>query len=432
MRLIQTLIILPASRLIVGSRAVACGIPVHVHDSARSARSRASSESDVARVMGDQDEGGGQERQHFGTILRAYDHYREWALKKVAKLEHDYGRLSEDHRKLLRLADKLAAMKTAIEQNASVIAQIVQPHRNYVGWDEDSTFVPVDDGRGGTQFVPAASTGYVSDGDMEKVQSTLKQFVREWGAEGELERSQAHDPIIEALQAGLPLTASAAPRVLLPGAGLGRLAWDVARLGYTAQGCEFSYFMLLASNFIMNRTQDSSVTVHPWVLQTCNTRSVTEQVRPATVPSPVAPDSIAVESNLSMCAGDFLEVYQDQFLRWEAIVTCFFIDTAKDVARYIERISQMLVPGGLWINIGPLLWHWADMHNEFSVELSWEELRALILSFGFVLEHEEWRRCGYTNNSASMHRMEYDCIFFVARSPPARPTEAAASEQSLS
>ena len=28
-------------------------------------------------------------------------------------------------------------------------------------------------------------------------------------------------------------------------------------------------------------------------------------------------------------------------------------------------------------------------------------LRALILDYGFVIEREEWRRCGYTHNAAS-------------------------------
>lgn len=41
--------------------------------------------------------------------------------------------------------------------------------------------------------------------------------------------------------------------VLVPGAGLGRLAWEIARLGYTCQGNEWSFFMLFTSNFILNR-----------------------------------------------------------------------------------------------------------------------------------------------------------------------------------
>lgn len=42
-------------------------------------------------------------------------------------------------------------------------------------------------------------------------------------------------------------------KILVPGAGLGRLAFEIARRGYTCQGNEFSLFMLFASNFVLNR-----------------------------------------------------------------------------------------------------------------------------------------------------------------------------------
>lgn len=55
--------------------------------------------------------------------------------------------------------------------------------------------------------------------------------------------------------------------------------------------------------------------------------------------------------------------------------------------------------GGVWINFGPLLYHWAttrtspsdgndglDERYHRSVELTWEELRHVILSYGFRLE----------------------------------------------
>jgi len=41
--------------------------------------------------------------------------------------------------------------------------------------------------------------------------------------------------------------------ILVPGAGLGRLAYELARLGYSCQGNEFSMFMLLGSNFTLNQ-----------------------------------------------------------------------------------------------------------------------------------------------------------------------------------
>ncbi len=42
--------------------------------------------------------------------------------------------------------------------------------------------------------------------------------------------------------------------ILHPGCGMGRLVFDFAVEGYKSQGNEFTYFMLLASNWILNHT----------------------------------------------------------------------------------------------------------------------------------------------------------------------------------
>jgi carnosine N-methyltransferase len=49
------------------------------------------------------------------------------------------------------------------------------------------------------------------------------------------------------------------------------------------------------------------------------------------------------------------------------------------------------------VNLGPLLWHFSDMPNEQSVELSWEETRALIADAGFSFEKEEFLPSRYTS-----------------------------------
>ena len=41
-------------------------------------------------------------------------------------------------------------------------------------------------------------------------------------------------------------------KILVPGAGLGRLVFEFASMGYASQGNEFSYFMLIASDLMLN------------------------------------------------------------------------------------------------------------------------------------------------------------------------------------
>lgn len=52
---------------------------------------------------------------------------------------------------------------------------------------------------------------------------------------------------------------------------------------------------------------------------------------------------------------------------------------------YIETTWNILKPGGYWINLGPLLYHHADVPNENSIEPSYEEIREIIVKYGFKM-----------------------------------------------
>ena len=132
-----------------------------------------------------------KERQHFSAILRAFDHYPKWALARIAHLEADYQKLNVQTQRLLDTAGKIAAMRRAVHVNASLLERLILPHRQHVGAMEDAAdqearrtrvLVNRPDGNG-TAFVSADRADFVPESDMEKLQSTLKQFVREWGAE---------------------------------------------------------------------------------------------------------------------------------------------------------------------------------------------------------------------------------------------------------
>ena len=127
-----------------------------------------------------------------------------------------------------------------------------------------------------------------SNEDIDKVKSTLKQLYRDWAKEGEGERIKCYKPVLDELCDRFPLNGDDSVgggggvgvgeegeeveeveggdgdcnqsrsrrrdqvRVLVPGAGLGRLAFDIVRAGFESQGNEFSYHQLAASNFMLN------------------------------------------------------------------------------------------------------------------------------------------------------------------------------------
>lgn len=62
------------------------------------------------------------------------------------------------------------------------------------------------------------------------VSQALKHFVRDWAASGAHERDAAFPCILEALKDQFPNPSQGEVKILLPGAGLGRLGHEVAQL----------------------------------------------------------------------------------------------------------------------------------------------------------------------------------------------------------
>lgn len=278
--------------------------------------------------------------------------------------------------------------------------------------------------------------------DVNKAHSTIRQFYRDWSSEGRAEREVCYDPVLQDLQTEYKHRRDAGEeiRVLVPGAGLGRLVFDLSLAGYTAEGNEISYHQLIASSWVLNHTTGPQHhALHPFATHFSNLRTRAQQLRRVTIPDVhpgTAMQHAATESKpigtMSMSAADFVVLYTQpsNHEAFDAVATVFFIDTAPNVIRYIETIRHCLKPGGIWINVGPLLWHFEDGHphkestddatgigEPGNVELTEEEVLRLVESMGFRVEAraDDRRSCGYIQDGESMLRNEYRPSHWVAR-----------------
>ncbi|KAL3700342.1 hypothetical protein R1sor_018364 [Riccia sorocarpa] len=261
----------------------------------------------------------------------------------------------------------------------------------------------------------------VPPADVEKVRCIIRNIVRDWTEEGVTEREECYTPILKELEDLFPdRSRKRPPACLVPGAGLGRLAFEISRLGFETQGNEFSYYMMICSSFILNWTQEPlEWVIYPWIHSNCNTISDEDQLRPVRFPD-LHPGSAEITEGFSMCAGDFVEVYRhpDQRETWDAVVTCFFIDTAHNVVDYVEIISRILKPGGIWVNLGPLLYHFADAHmctsdDEMSVEICLNDVKRIAALYGLVLKKEKVINTTYSSNIKSMMQNRYYAAFWT-------------------
>lgn len=302
---------------------------------------------------------------------------------------------------------------------------------------------------------------------MDKVRSTIRQLYRDWSVQGTGERDVVFCPIELALHKHLPPTPESQRHklhILVPGAGLGRLVFDLCAAGYSVDGNELSYHQLLASHYILNCADRAGQhTLYPWALAFSNHLTRGNQLHSIAIPDihpPTSQETVQIDigsdlpgsERMSMSAGDFCVLYQQPSSEatFDAVTTCFFVDTAPNIITYIETIKHCLKSGGLWVNVGPLLWHFEAAptpaekerqgekshshsiehehdHGEpagrgiaepGSFELSNDEVIALVQRLGFeILEHKERieKPAGYILDERSMMQNIYRPSFWVAR-----------------
>jgi len=294
---------------------------------------------------------------------------------------------------------------------------------------------------------------WASDDDMSKVQSVFKSLARDWSNEGKIERQQSYDPVINGFAKHLPIDGHDSkhpPRLVVPGAGVGRLALELAKSGYGVQGNEFSFQMLLASDFILNGgcRPKQAFDLYPYLSETCNLHSYMDLVTPVMVPD-CDPFDILLAStdggdeeqkmpDFSMAAGEFNSIYRNEqeLGQWDGVASCFFLDTAPVVVEYLQTIHGMLRDGGLLVNFGPLLFHFncapmrpgetpecyrsrlshLDQRYLDSIDMTYDDIKEVLHKVGFeILEESTGHTAYYTANPRSMKKTEYSCVYFVAK-----------------
>ena len=69
------------------------------------------------------------------------------------------------------------------------------------------------------------------------------------------------------------------------------------------------------------------------------------------------------------------------------------------------------------MNCGPLLYHYTDVPGEISIELSWEEVKCIILKMGFEIKAEKGIKSRYAGRGKTLMEVVYNCVYFEAIKP---------------
>jgi carnosine N-methyltransferase len=301
------------------------------------------------------------ERTHWNDVFRTLLLYEDFMAMNLRRKQDHLNRLPSAYAdRLPQISfDRLGIISNNVIQNQKFFENIIR-FQEYNFTSRENTTLP-DKYHG--KKIPYS--------EMHRNNAVLHSVAREWSSDGSEERNTTFVPLLEQLKTYLPITdVLHPPKVLNPGSGVGRLPLEIAAAGYCSQGNEFSVFMAITGHFILNGIyKQHAYTIYPWMDRDCNLVQALDSCRKVSVPDVVAADLIHVVPELSeydfprfsMTAGDFTDIYKDdEFVNfWDGLVTCFFIDTAPVVIKYIEIIAQILKPGGIWVNMGPLLYHWS-------------------------------------------------------------------------
>ena len=162
-----------------------------------------------------------QEQAHYREVLRAFKFYRQHAEERIARAKRSFDFQSAAHKRLLEhMPAKLDRLQACANANADVMEAIA----------DNSGIFNVDMAQG------KSSAERPSQFNMDKVYTTLKQYVRDWSTEGAAERDRCYKPLLDEVQRLYAGRDRAEVSILVPGSGLGRLAWECAKQGHRCEG----------------------------------------------------------------------------------------------------------------------------------------------------------------------------------------------------
>src|SRR6266550_7679225 len=153
----------------------------------------------------------------LGRAHQSFAQYVKMSTGELSAMRASYGSLGRAHKRLgnkIRYPVKLDTLQYAISINATVANGIVNLAAKESGF--------------GSTFVNCAVSS--ANGDLGTVRAAFRHYVRDWSAEGAKERDKIFAPILSVLKSVDPTNRSDMS-VLVPGCGLGRLAWEISDLG---------------------------------------------------------------------------------------------------------------------------------------------------------------------------------------------------------
>ena len=339
-----------------------------------------------------------EDLNRYLTSIYALEYYTYYSYGRAQKIQGDFKSLDKKYKDKLALSpeDRVKNLFDAIYLNQAFLNEIINTH-----FPDNSYYEKMDK----SKIECLTHSEYTN-----LVSSVFLYILRDWSESSKNERNKNYGSIIEEIKKYFKNDS----KILIPGCALCRLGYEIAKLGHFVECNEYNYTSAVICDYFFNNAKKKNQFVfQPLIYSFLN--YLKEDIAFKKFNFPDEDMDIEAIKKMSLNVGDFIKVYKNSNKKFDCVITCFFIDTAKNVLEYIEIIENLLNEGGIWINFGPLAYYWvysSDPH----IELPYDILKDSIKNYGFEFLNEDTNRIiSLVDREGFMKNEIFRCIFFTCR-----------------
>ena len=339
----------------------------------------------------------------FLSVIMGMEEYSIDAKNQAEKMDKDFQKIGKKYTNKLsfNFKDRIKKLKEAISHNQNILNNIIKKYK-----PSQSFYSNIDK----KEIVKGKSE------ESKYIYTIFTYIIRDWTIDRKDERKNNYDIIIKDVLKHFPSSSEESKKYkfLIPGSALNRLGYELCRYGYDIEGNDYLFLNGIFSDYIFNHCKKEELFIYPNIDSFSNYYEEESVFKKYYFPD-IDIDLKNKYGKLKMTIGGFINLYRNKKELYDCVITCYFIDTAQNIIEYIDIIYNILKKGGIWINFGPLSYHWADYSDEISIELPYDKLKEVICNYGFEYINESFINStfGYIDNY--MHNDYYKCIYFIVK-----------------
>ncbi len=343
----------------------------------------------------------------FKIVLKEMSDYSKNCEHILTSLENKYSSLSKNHLDKLpfNYKEKIAKVKNGIQLNQDFYNKVLSLY--------------------GSEFDHITFTKEQHQ-EFRYIEEYLirtffmKCLMRDWTVESKPERDNNYGMVLKEVKKyynydDKNLMEKNKIKALVPGTGCCRLGYELAKRGFDVEVNDFCFIYILCDDYLFNYSHKDEFQFCPSIHSFSNSYTESAVLKKYSFPDVDIKEELIKSGAkpIIFTKGDFLLKYKGIKDQYDLIVTLFFIDVSKNIIECVEIMHDLLKQGGVWINLGCLDYYHSPNHD--SIDLTWDELKHVILNSGFELKKEETPVVPYCKIEGHSLPFTLGAIFFTAQ-----------------